>query len=623
MPAKQIISDDIWSDRLKAAEPYFQEWNKLFKGDILDRYYEGFQWKSQMELAYNPYVINKVYETIQIKIAQFIPTFPKYLVSSRPANEQEDLEAAAASANLKEDLLNTIVGDNKLNFSAEFEQAYKDSFVRFGMLEVGYDADWIVNPNAPKPLLGKDAETQLTPEQRRRIRQEPPELPQNERIYIKHIPSKTFRVGGIDHRYLNRCGWCGYYEFVHHDEILSLPKLLNRDKVLGASGGYANPDREGLMGMSSGLGFAGGQDFRRGLLKVWRIWDMRAKVRLMIIDDPCITIFQRKFDRLPLFDFRPDPRLIGEGFYPVPPAYHWLSPQDEYNETREMLRTHRRRFIRKFQVMEGMVDDEELEKFETGGDGACIKTKRADAIQPIQNADLGNVVAETIQTSADDLREISGTSGDERGVSDRGTATEANIVNQKASMRENKDRDRVVAWYCQVGREILLCVRDNFTQKTISRVTSPEGESFAGQVQANSPKYRWVASEDLSDGYDFRIDVDLTSMSVTAQQDEKQKLLEYTAYLQQNPFVAFSPYLVREAAYRIGYRNEKAIAEFQQMALLMELSRMQQLQGALQPAPPPQNGASGQRVLAQATPPAQEQIRQQMQNMPLPGAQQQ
>ena len=75
---------------------------------------------------------------------------------------------------------------------------------------------------------------------------------------------------------------------------------------------------------------------------------------------------------------------------------------------------------------------------------------------------------------------------------------------------------------------------------------------------------------------------------------------------------------------RIGYRNEKAIAEFQQMALLMELARMQQLKGALGPqqAPDPAGGNS-QQMLQQATPPAQEQIRQQLQNMPFNGAQQQ
>src|SRR5260221_1437910 len=105
---KQLIDDQIWSDRLKVANRYYEQWEARFKCDILDKYYEGLQWKSQLELSYDPYTINKVYETIQIKIAEYIPTFPKYLVMSRAGNE-DDMEAASSSAHLKQDLLNTLV----------------------------------------------------------------------------------------------------------------------------------------------------------------------------------------------------------------------------------------------------------------------------------------------------------------------------------------------------------------------------------------------------------------------------------------------------------------------------------------------------------------------------------
>ena len=609
---KQMVEEGIWQERLSAANLYYQEWEHMFKCDILDKYYEGFQWKSQAELAYTPYVINKIYETIQIKCASFIPTFPKFTVSSKPQNE-DSLEAASVSSNLKEDLLNTIINDETLNFSDEMEQGYKDSFTRFGIMEVGYSAEWKENPNAKHPFLGKDGAQQLTEDQKRRIRLEPPEVPQNERVYIKHIPAKTFRIGGLDHKYLDRCGWVGYYDFVNKDDLLALPKLMNEEKLFGFTGSETEEDRPNA------------QDrWKKQGIKVWRIWDLRTMQRLLIVDSPCVTVFQRKFDRLPLFDIRPDKRLVLSGFYPIPPAFHWISPQDEYNETREMLRTHRRRFIRKFEVVEGTIDDEEIEKFETGPDGALVKVKKAQAIRPIDNADLGQSLTESVQISADDLNRISGTSDESRGVADRTTATQATIVNQRTALRETKERDRVVKWYCEVGREILLIVRDNFTGKTVVRLTSPEGEAFGQNVQPQFQTFKFIQAEDLRDGYDFKIDVDLSTMSQAAAQDEKQKLLEYTAFLQQNPFVAFSPYLVREAAVRIGYRNEKAIAEFQQMALLMELARMQQLKGQLQPqggGPIDPSGGSSQQIMQQATPPAMEQIRQQLENQPTSGVQ--
>lgn len=605
MAQKQLIHDSIWQDRLDVANRYYREWATLFKCDILDKYYEGEQWKSQREMNYNPYVINKVYETIQIKIAEFVPTFPKFLVSSREGNES-DIKAAGASAQLKEDLLNQICGDNKLNFTEELEQAYKDSFFRFGIIETGYSADWVLNPNAPRPLLGKDLE--INSQKPFRVAEEPPEIPKNEQIYIKHIPAKTFRIGGQDHRYLNRCGWCGYYEFIDKNDLLSLPKLLNKEKISDTSN-TSEPNRE-TVGWET-------DRFRQNSLKIWHIWDLRSQNRLIILDSPVVTVWQRHFDHLPLYDLRPDKRLRTPGFYPIPPAFHWLSPQDEYNETREMLRAHRRRFVRKFQVVEGRIDDEELEKFETGPDGALIKVKAPDTISPIQNADLGAALNESIATSADDLNRISGTSDESRGVADRTTATQATIVNQRTALRETKERDRIVKWICGIGRGILVIVNEKFTGKILVQLSAPEGsEDTFGIVQNRKAAMRYVTSEDLKDGYDFKIDVDLTSMSATEQQDQKRKLFEFTAYLTQNPIVAFSPYLIREAAIRIGYRNEKAIAEFQKMALLMELARMQQLQAqvgqGMQAMQQPQNGNGPQQIQQQATPPDQEQIRNQL-----------
>lgn len=604
--SKQIIQDAIWHDRFVAAERYYKEWETRFLCNILDQYYEGFQWKSQDQMWIKPYVINKVYETIQIKIAQFIPTFPQFMVSSRVGNE-DDLAKAASSAQLKEDLLNTVVQDPCVNFSGEFEQAYKDSFFRFGIIEVGYAADWIWNPNAQKPLLGKDTETGLNEKKRQRFIDTPEELPKNERIYVKHVPAKTFRIGGLDSKYLERCGWCGYFEWVNKDELLSLKGIINKDKIAYSTVQF-DRDRDSLDILDPNKQPA-------GTVKLWRIWDLRASVQLLIVDEPCTTVFEKKFKRLPLFDIRPNPRLIVNGFYPIPPAFHWISPQDEYNETREMLRNHRRRFVRKFQCIGGTVDDEEKEKFETGPDGALISVARENAIMPIQNAELGKALDESVTLSADDLNRISGTSDEQRGVADRTTATQANIVNQRTALRETKERDRVVKWFCLVGREILLTIGEKFTGDIVVKLTSPEGESFLGIVNPDAPKYRKVNVAEIDDSYDFRIDVDLTSMSSAAQEQEKKHLVEFLTLLTQFPMVAFSPYLVREIAYRVGFRNEKAIAEFQQMALLMELARMQQLQAATgqQPAAPmPENGDAGQQLAAQMAPPDVEAMRNQM-----------
>jgi len=603
---KQVVDDQIWSSRISSANKYHNSWETLFKCKILEDYYEGRQWANVTD-GYSPYTINKFFETIEIKIAEFIPTFPKYQISAREANSDDDLESAGSAATLKQDVLNSIIMDNKQHFRQEMEMAYKDSYFRFGMVEVGYAADWILNPNAQKPLLASG--TEVNPGKKSKIVQEPPELPVNERIYFKHIGARRFRVGGVDNKYLNRCSWVGYYEFVYKDDLLALKGVKNSDKIQNAI--PTNHDQDVIYGDSDH------DKIKNGAVKIWHIWDLRAQNRLLILDSPCVTIYEKKFKRLPLFDYRPNRRTSTEGFYPVPPAFQWLSSQDEVNETRESQRAHRRRFVRKFQVVQDFIDDEEIEKFESGADGALIKVKRPGAIGPIENASMGQENDKAMVTSQDDLNKISGTSSESRGVADRTTATQAQIINQRSGIRETHERDLVVDWLCNIGREVLLTARDKFVIGTWAQLTSNIKEQFLGQVEQTNPAYQWVSAEKLQDGYDFRIDVDVTSLSENAAQDEKQKFIEFLSVLANYPAIAFSPLLVREAAYRVGYRNEAVIKELQKMALMQELGRQQQIGQAQQAAGAgPQNGA--QQLAQQMTPPTQTQVTQQIQKQ-VPG----
>lgn len=607
---KQVINDNVWRERLAGMNRAYEQWEKRFYCDVTERYYEGEQWKSQFELGSRPYVINKFYENIQIKISEFIPTFPEFLVSAKPSSEQFDLESAASSSNLKQDVLNTIIQDLRNNFSEEIELAYKDHFFRFGIIECGYSADWILNPRADKPLLARDANKDVRGERGRRIKFEPKELPSNERIYFKHIGAKRFRVGGLDHKYLDRCSWYGYWEWVRKDDLLALPGIMNREKIEQAESVAPDPQTE-----TSDRPI---DKYKTGAIKMWHLWNNQSQGELLVLDSPVVTIFQRKFKRRAIFDFRPDMRLITEGFYPIPPAYHWISPQDETNEVREQLRAHRRRFTRKYQVIEGRCDDEEIEKFENGADGALIKVKVENAITAIMDANLDPATNESIQTANDDMNHIAGISDAERLVADRMTATQSNQIQGQTTTRQSKDRDRLVKWISAIGREALMLAHEKFTIGTWVKLTSSEGGIFQ-DYQANQGAYHWVSAEDLNDGYDYDVVVSVTSISRTAQEEEKAAFLEFLAVLTQYPQIAFSPILVREAAYRCKYRNEKVIQEMQKQAMVMELGRQQQMQQQSQGQPPqgmPQPGNNGQQRIAQATPNTMERIRNQMGNQP-------
>jgi Mg2+ and Co2+ transporter CorA len=483
-------------------------------------------------------------------------------------------------------------------FHDEIQAVYKDSFFRFGVIEVGYAANWILNPNAQRPLLNTDKDKEYTTKPK--SVGEPQELPVQERIYFKHIPARCFRVGGIDHRYLHRVTWCGYYEYVDKNDLLAIRSVMNRSKIeecVGTSSlEYSNERGENEEQVNA----------KGDYVKIWHIWHNKAKLRLIVLDEGP-TIFQRPFDRLNLIEYRPDKRVKNEGFYPIPPVYHWISPQDEINETREQMRKHRRRFNRKFQVMEGMVDDEEIEKFENGDDGALVKVKQINAISAIQDAPLGQSLDKAIMTSDDDMNKISGTTSAQRATADRTTATEAQQIGFQSSIRTDAERSRIARFLIAIGRETLLVVRDKFTLGVWVKLTADNPGSMMQEYQTHKPVYDFVTSEDLNDGYDFRIQIDVTTLSASGQEDEKKHFLEFLAVVTQYPQVAMSPKLIREAAYRVGYRNEAIIKEMQDMALLQKLAQMHGIQQAQQGL------QTSQQLMAAKTPNDIEQIRQGMQ----------
>jgi hypothetical protein len=599
--AKQIISDDIWRTRITRANKYHEKWEKLFKCKILEKYYEGFQWNVGNR-EYNPYTINKIYETVQIKIDSFIPEFPQFLVAPQEGNSEFDLETAALSSQMKQDVLNQIIMNDSEVFHDEIQAAYKDSFFRFGILEVGYAANWILNPNASRPLLSTDKD-KANYGQRPKIAGEPQELPSEERIYFKHIPARCFRVGGVDNRYLHRTSWCGYYEYVDKNDLLAIRSIMNRQKVEDQIG-------TSFVEYSMDANISDEEIDKTGNnIKIWHIWDNKAKLRLIVMDGG-VTIFQKKFDRLNLFDYRPDKRLLTSGFYPIPPVFHWISPQDEINETREQLRNHRKRFNRKFQVMEGAIDDEETEKFENGEDGALVKVKRENAISPILDAPLGSAISAAIQTSDDDMNKISGTTAAQRATADRTTATEAQQIGFQSSIRTDAERNRIARFLIAIGRETLLTAKDKFTLGIWTKLTTDNPSTLMQEYQIHKPIYDYITSEDLSDGYDFKVTVDVTTLSSSGQADEKRKFLEFLTFVNQFPQVAMSPKLIRELAFRVGYRNESVIKEMQDMALLQKLAQMHGIQQQ-------QHGQQMNQQLTAAKGPADiEQIRNQLAQQP-------
>jgi len=598
MTDKEKLLSNIWKHKISAAQIYFEKWERKFKCKTLEKYMEGFQWTDADE-TYEPYVLNLFFATFATKRPSLLFTQPIYYIEPMPVSYDSMPEEAYNWAQNASDVLNTFVTSDKLNYGEELELAIVDALPYFGIVEVGYSANWTINPNANKPIDPLDPLKQEKSD-------EPEEIPEQEHIFVKRIPAHRFRVGGNDCSDLRRADWCGYYEFYRTQDLQQKKLGFKNVKELEYAGTHTDEFKTEYNDEENQLETSG------DLVKVWKIWDNRKKQFYIITNDTSVILYERPFDRLPLFDIRFFKRR--KGWYPIPLSYNWKSPQDEINETREQVRAARRRAKRAYQIKTGNVDNDEVDKLMNGRDGITIWTNQDNAIGVVPNPPLDATLGIVLQTSKDDFNVSAGTTAEQRGEADRVTATQTNVSNQRATIRENEERKIVAKWICRIGLEILYQVIERTTLPIWTKITSDLGGFFKDVPEL---EYQWkmLQKEDL--GYiDYKVNVTVESLSPIANDIEKKKFLEFLAIMNQYPQLATNPDLIREAAFRLDYKNNKVIKAFQQAALLQMVGQVAQGQENLGQPPQPNNMA--QMTAEQMMPPDQAQIENQMNTMGVP-----
>lgn len=574
----------IWRKKIEAANKYYEDWENRYECKYLEECYEGFQWKNEkaMGVDYKAYVVNLFFSSIEAKIPSLIFNTPVYTLRPRPYQGGFDQATEFAKCRLKEDTLNSFALKEENSFSEELEDIAYNAFFRFGVMEVGYSTDWMENPKAGLPLHEDDASEGLKVTN-------PTKLPVNERIYVQSIDPRCFRVGGRTNRHLDLCEWAGYYTYFLREELEANTSLDNLDKIdfKSRTPVYDTMDPE-----------------KTDLEKVWFIWDNRKKRKLMIHDRSGLVLKSTKFERLPLKVYGPIRQRTKRCVYPVPVAFAWISPQMEINETREAQRIHRRKFKRKFIIRRGAFEKEsEIIDLIHGGDGAFAQSDYdpTTTMAPVPMAPMDPASRDAMMTSKDDFNIVSATSAEMRGEADRTTATQAQLIENRSSLRENHAREKYAKFLCKVGREVIIQHYEKMVNPfMVSRMA--DNGPLLSQVNPNAQYWEEVLPEEL-EGMNFDVEINVTSISPIANEEEKKKLFELLAVINQYPQLSISPLMLREVMDRIGYRNERVAMELQNMAMMQMFGVLQQMQGNM-----------AQQNVEKSTPDTQAKIENQLQN---------
>ena len=254
-----------------------------------------------------------------------------------------------------------------------------------------------------------------------------------------------------------------------------------------------------------------------------------------------------------------------------------------------------------FQALADSVDADELEKFITGPDFTVITTKMKDAIQPIANGSTDASIIQSLQLAPDEFDKTAGVSNNQRGVSDRGTAQEATIVENRTRVREDYDQSQVAEFLCDIGRGILKTVISRFSEDFFIKRMADVGE-IGDEFEVLKLNYELINAQLLDDGADFDVTCTVTSLSPVTQEIELQKFLRFMSIITQYGVIALHPNVIRKIAYLCGFRDEVVIRSMMQSAQLAMMAQIEQGTANM--------GNMAQNQVAQDTPPTTEMVRQ-------------
>jgi hypothetical protein len=537
---------DRWKARLSDGNRTFDRWYDDFKVAKSRRYYKGFARTGDDRLdSHNQerVQINLIAPTINTLLPNLYFYFPFIRVLGTPAVTAQDNTSIEDQAQLLQDTGNTIIRDQATGFNRETFMALKESMWAFGVIEIGYTANFVDNPSYEKrPGLIEDEAAEEVFEDESKPKDFEPEprgipddslkslqkLVDKEHFFVRHIPPETFRVSISGQPHLEANDWCGYFEWMYIEDVkkaTAYRKEATEDLEPGGSIVTDYSSGTGDVSTSSSTAITYPTDStqdrdrdRSGQIKVWRIWDLRQRVK-HVFAEGCDKFFieGEPYRDLPIFPLSFDEQ--DDDWYPIPPIFPMLVPQEEYNDSREMLRGLRKIIYPRF-VADGGIDPDELRKLEAGGSGVIARVQQANPcpVVPLQQLPFDAQIVRTIATAKDEIMQVSGVSNEARGQVDSDTtATQASIVNQRAMVRDSFSRLRVAKWLSNICRGLIRLAIDKMTLPMwILRNCDSQSPSLIQTAMGISDLYRKITYTDLSEAdqllsWDVSIDVETLS----------------------------------------------------------------------------------------------------------------
>ena len=572
---KEDKSVKLWMKRISAAKKAQEEWEARYEVSRCRESWCGIQRDDPTDSSgERRSQINKILPTVKARIPSLFFYYPYARVVASPAKNDTPGETVDDLAQLLQDTSNALVRDPRCDLKDQVAIALKEAHWAFGCIEVGYSADFGENPmlKEASPPLKEDENTEGVEAKPKDDEYEQPEsIITDEWFWTRRIPPRQILVSAPESTIVSENDWIGYWEYQHVEDVKKAPAYKNTSDLKGG-GDSEKPDDV---------------DTSANDVKIYKIWDQRAKCRYVFAEGHKQTLLKQKYERLPLFFLRFE--VEPDKFRPIPPIHNLLTIQDEYNDSREFLRMQRKTRVPRYTVAQDSLLPDELEKFEDNRPNVWIKRRQntsGDVISPVMQPNMSDSALNSLTLSRQEFDELSGVGAESRQQASSDTATQAAIMNQRQTIQESFDRHTVAMWLGKIIRELMLLAIDKMTlPRWISLNTDSNSQFFPQDAMQIAMMHRQITMQNLSEASEelrWDVSVDVESLSPVSEQ-EKQGQWMQTLQLISNPMVApllaMSQPLLKRTLDLSGIKNGKdqaAVMEALQKKAQLEMQMAQQ-----------------------------------------------
>jgi len=568
----QVDAQRNWEEKVLRAKKVRKNWKDLFRVQLALNYLDGKQ-RPQGYSDEDWITINTVYSNLKSQLPALYAADPYFYVKLRRSFVPDPMMIGLYEqrAKIRQSMLNYLKEELKLKQKARL--SIQDGHFSYGILKVHHTSDIVENPDGGQPIYADDEETPLVGDDGNPLL-EPMEIPINSRYKITRIHPDDFLWGEDSGPLEEDWDWVAQRIREPFADVKRNPMFnrtaVNKLESRGEDKGEEEKEREERKKGSEVKGREG-ENRRRPYKKRdpeivvrWEIYNIRKKTWLVIAEN----------GEIPLLDEQPLPMgieshpfatlrftLRDDSPYPIPPMSQGIDPSREYNMARSDILRHRKRFNRKYEVFEQLIDEEEVAKLEIGDDGTLIKSRgQTLAVHPISDAPLDQMRYQELAYLKMEMNELYGqNTGENKGLATAETATQAGILDKRLEIKEGDSMSMVIDFVQEVARKLDQLVQAHIERDEAVRVAGPQGE-FWELVRASD--YNEINGE-----FEYKVNVGATIPRMP--QMERASWQAFLNLLANFPQLMLSKRLMKNMAEQHHIEDDAMLEELMRIAKQM------------------------------------------------------